>query len=196
MSGAFFVAPATFVGTHNAPCCTLAPSNTGEPMSGPFPLTKAHRAALLSAAGTLVVIAAVTAFVLANAAALNGSVLVPGLLDIAFHYNPGISFGLFAQDTQTGSRLLIAVATLFIGLLCWFAWKATRPLIDAGLGMLIAGALVNVVDRALHGAVFDYLVVHLGPQPLFVCNAPDVAISVGFALWLAGEYLPPRVDQG
>jgi lipoprotein signal peptidase len=58
--------------------------------------------------------------------------------------------------------------------------------------MVIAGALINAGDRALHGSVFDYLVVHLGPQPLFVCNAPDIAISLGFVMWLAGEYLPQR----
>ncbi len=163
-------------------------------MSSHSPQKMARRAAWLSAAGTIAAIAVVTAFVLANAATLDGSVLVPGFLDIAFHYNPGISFGLFAQDSQTGSRLLILVAVVFTALLAWFAWKATRPLIGAGLGMVIAGALVNAGDRALHGTVFDYLVVHLGPQPLFVCNAPDIAISLGFLLWVAGEYLPARTD--
>lgn len=164
-------------------------------------MTKAQKAALMTAAATALLIAGVTKLVLANAAAWNGSVLVPGFLDIAFHYNPGISFGLLAQDTQTGSRLLILLAVLFTAFLGWQAWKATQPLIAAGLGMVIAGALINAGDRALHGSVFDYLVVHLGPQPLFVCNAPDIAISLGFLLWVAGEYLPkrdagPRAAQG
>ncbi|HKD48978.1 MAG TPA: signal peptidase II, partial [Rhizomicrobium sp.] len=63
--------------------------------------------------------------------------------------------------------------------------------IGVGLGMIIGGALVNnVIDRALHATVFDYLAVHLGAIPLFVCNAPDIAISLGVLIWLAGEFVP------
>ena len=153
---------------------------------------KPRQAAFVSAAGTIAVFAGVTSLVLANATRLNGSVLVPGLLDIEFHHNRGISFGLFAQDGEMGSRLLIFLVCLLIAGLGVLAWKTSRTVIAIGLGMVIGGAVVNVLDRVMNGAVFDYLFVHLGTLPLFICNTPDVAISLGFLIWLAGEYLPDK----
>lgn len=131
----------------------------------------------------------VTELVVANAAKLNGSVIIPGLLDIAFHYNRGVSFGLFAQDTEMGSRILILAVSLVIIFFAVLAYRETRNIVAVGLGMIIGGALVNTpLDRAVHGQVFDYLFVHLGATPLFVCNAPDIAISMGVLIWGWGEY--------
>jgi signal peptidase II len=157
---------------------------------------KARRAALISAAGTIVTIVGVTHFVTTNATKLNGSVIVPGFLDIAFHYNRGVSFGLFAPDTQLGSWILILAVSLLIVVLAVLAYRTSRTVVGVGLGMIIGGALVNTpIDRAIDGAVFDYLFVHLGAQPLFVCNAPDIAISLGFLIWLWGEYVPASPEK-
>jgi signal peptidase II len=58
-----------------------------------------------------------------------------------------------------------------------------------GYGLIVGGALGNLVDRSLHGSVFDYLFLHLGPVPLFVCNFPDIAISAGVLLLIAESLL-------
>lgn len=150
----------------------------------------------MSAAGTIAAIVGVTHFVTSNASKLNGSVIVPGFLDIAFHYNRGVSFGLFAQDTRLGSWILILAVSLVIVVLAVLAYRTSRTVVGVGLGMIIGGALINTpIDRAIDGEVFDYLVVHLGALPLFVCNAPDIAISLGFLIWLWGEYVSPTPEQ-
>lgn len=118
----------------------------------------------------------------------GNAVLIPGLLDYAQVWNHGVSFGLFRQDSDMGRYFLIAVlAAIAIGVSV-LAWRAANGLMAAAYGLIVGGALGNLLDRGLNGAVFDYLFLHLGRMPLFVCNFPDIAISAGVAL-LIGESL-------
>jgi len=118
----------------------------------------------------------------------GNAVLIPGLLDFSQVWNRGVSFGLFRQDGDMGRYFLIAVlAAIAIGVSV-LAWRATNRLTAAAYGLIVGGALGNLADRAVHGAVFDYLFLHLGRVPLFVCNFPDIAISAGVVL-LIGESL-------
>jgi signal peptidase II len=116
-------------------------------------------------------------------------VLIPGLLDFARTWNRGVSFGLLWQNGDTGRYVLIAalaVVAVGVGIL---AWRATNRLAAMGYGLIVGGALGNLVGRAMHGAVFDYLFLHLGRMPLFVCNFPDIAISAGVILLIAESLL-------
>jgi len=45
---------------------------------------------------------------------------------------------------------------------------------QVAIGLIIGGALGNLVDRYLYGAVFDFLVMRLGEITLFVCNLADI----------------------
>ncbi len=118
----------------------------------------------------------------------GNAVLIPGLLDYAQVWNHGVSFGLFRQDSDMGRYFLMAVlAAIAIGVGV-LAWRAANGLMAAAYGLIVGGALGNLLDRGLNGAVFDYLFLHLGGMPLFVCNFPDIAISAGVAL-LIGESL-------
>ena len=110
------------------------------------------------------------------------AVLIPGLLDYAQVWNRGVSFGLFRQDSDMGRYFLIAVLAAIVIGVGILAWRAANSLMAAAYGLIVGGALGNLADRALHGAVFDYLFLHLGPAPLFVCNFPDIAISAGVVL--------------
>lgn len=113
------------------------------------------------------------------------AVLIPGLLDYAQVWNRGVSFSLLWQSSDTGQYVLIAglaVVAVGVGIL---AWRAANGLTATGYGLIVGGALGNLVDRSLHLSVFDYLFLHLGRMPLFVCNFPDIAISAGVVLLIA-----------
>jgi signal peptidase II len=114
-----------------------------------------------------------------------GAVLIPGLLDYAQVWNRGVSFGLFRQDNDMGRYFLIAVLGVIVIGVSILAWRAASSLTAAAYALIVGGALGNLADRTFHGAVFDYLFLHLGPAPLFVCNFPDIAISAGVALLIA-----------
>ena len=110
------------------------------------------------------------------------AVLIPGLLDYAQVWNRGVSFGLFRQNSDMGRYFLIAVLAVIVIGVSILAWRAANSLTAAAYGLIVGGALGNLAGRAFHGAVFDYLFLHLGAAPLFVCNFPDIAISAGVAL--------------
>ena len=112
-------------------------------------------------------------------------VLIPGLADFAPTFNRGVSFGLLAQNSPAGCRMLIALLMAITLGVAIMAWRATALIAAAGYGLILGGALGNLFDRLLNGgAVFDFLDLHLGAQTLFICNFADVAISAGVVLLL------------
>ena len=114
--------------------------------------------------------------------------LVPPFLNLRMAWNYGINFGLFAQGTDLVRWVLIALALLISGGVLWWVMR-DRPgragQISAGL--LIGGALGNVVDRLLYGAVADFLNMSCcGIANPFAFNIADVAIfagALGLVLW-------------
>ncbi len=145
---------------------------------------KTYQGALVAVAATVVAVHALTSAVLWLAVGDTVTTLVPGFADIHFVVNRGVSFGLFAQDSVLGKNILAAATALLIAILATWASRATRPLVGIGLGTIIGGALYNVADRVLYGGVFDFLALRIGSVPLFVCNAADIAISVGVIILL------------
>jgi signal peptidase II len=122
-------------------------------------------------------------------AAPSGVGVVPGLADFHHAWNRGVSFSLLTQDSDTGRYLLMALlAAISVGVAV-MAWRATHALSALGYGLILGGALGNLVDRAVYGAVFDFLYLHLGGMPLFVCNFADIAISAGVVALLAESLL-------
>lgn len=117
-------------------------------------------------------------------------VLIPGLLNLRYAGNQGISFSLFWQNNATGMRFLSAillVITLFIAV---WAWRARNNMLACGFGLVLGGAVGNLLDRQFYGAVLDFLAVHIGGLPLFVCNLSDIYISAGVLVLVAEELMP------
>ena len=118
-------------------------------------------------------------------------VLIPGLADFSPIFNKGVSFGLFAPDSATGRHLLMMFLSVLSAAVAVFMWRATHRLAAMGFALVLAGALGNLSDRLqFNGAVFDFLALHLGRLPLFVCNLADIFISAGAALLLLDSLFP------
>jgi signal peptidase II len=103
--------------------------------------------------------------------------LLPGI-ELVNTRNRGVAFGLF-PGSHLGVTLLIGVALLV--LLVYFARHATRPLIWLPTGMLIGGALGNILDRVRDGSVTDFVRLPLGWPPF---NIADASITLGVLLLL------------
>jgi len=120
----------------------------------------------------------------------SGAVLIPGLADFHHAWNRGVSFSLLTQDSNTGRYLLMALLAVVSLGVAVMAWRATSRLAALGYGVILGGALGNLADRLLYqGAVFDFLYLHLGTMPLFVCNFADIAISAGVVLLVADGFV-------
>lgn len=117
-----------------------------------------------------------------------GRVLIPGFADFAPTFNRGVSFGLLAQNSPAQCRMLIIFLVGITLAVAIMAWRSTTLIASAGFGLILGGALANLSDRLFNGAacaVYDFLFLHVGNVPLFVCNFPDIAISAGAVLLLA-----------
>ena len=124
----------------------------------------------------------------------SSAVIVPGFADFYPATNHGVSFSLFDQDSQSRRYLLMAVTGLISAGVAVMAWRAPDRLSALGYGLILGGALGNLLDRAVYGGVFDFLYLHLGAIALFICNFSDIAISLGMALLLL-EWAIPKPES-
>jgi signal peptidase II len=105
-------------------------------------------------------------------------------LDVTLTWNAGVSFSLFAVHSMAGVFALVAFKIVAIAAFGWWMWQAPRRLQAIGQGLVIGGALGNLLDRFTYGGVADFFDLHAFGQNFFVCNLADVAISVGVAALL------------
>jgi signal peptidase II len=102
---------------------------------------------------------------------------VVAFVDFQRTNNTGVAFGALGGG---GVLVGLVVAAAIAALLVYFARHATRPLAWLPTGMLVGGALGNVIDRVRDGAVTDF--VKLPHWPAF--NVADTAITLGVLLLL------------
>ena len=113
-------------------------------------------------------------------------------LDLVMVWNRGVSYGLFQADGLAATLALSLFSLAAVVALSWWLKSAERWLLAAGLGLVIGGALGNVIDRVLYGAVADFFHFHAFGHDWYVFNVADAAISVGVALLLADAFVRPE----
>jgi len=105
---------------------------------------------------------------------------------LTYTQNHGVSLGLFQADTvEMRIALLLATLAIAIGVFVWI-FRERRMLDIVALGLVLGGALGNIIDRATIGYVTDYADLHFGEfRPFLIFNLADVAISTGVVIILA-----------
>lgn len=110
------------------------------------------------------------------------------LVDLVNNRNTGVAFGLL-QDNA--ALVGVAVGLAMAALLVFFARNARRPVLWLPVGMLLGGAVGNVIDRVREGAVIDFL--KLPAWPAF--NVADAAITVGVVVLFVVVELNERAER-
>ncbi len=110
-----------------------------------------------------------------------GSVpVVPGFFSLTYVRNTGVAFGMFAGQAWLVAAFMVVLA----GVAIWYArgldWARREPNIVGGL--LVGGALGNLIDRWRFGHVVDFFDVYVGPHHWPVFNVADslICIAVGW----------------
>jgi len=115
-----------------------------------------------------------------------------GFFSLVPVWNRGVSFGILAARDGSTAWLLSGVALVVaVGLIAWLS-RVERALLALSLGLVIGGALGNVIDRGRFGAVFDFLDFHVASWHWPAFNVADSAITVGVALLLLDGLLGGR----
>ena len=115
---------------------------------------------------------------------------IVAVFDLRFVPNIGISLGLFAANGETGRWLLVLVTgAIAVGVFVWL-WREPARGDQAALGLVLGGAMGNILDRIRLGYVVDYADLHFGDwRPFLVFNVADAAITVGVLILLARALL-------
>ncbi|MEQ6249809.1 signal peptidase II [Sulfitobacter sp. HNIBRBA3233] len=107
--------------------------------------------------------------------------VLPPVLNFRYGENRGINFGLFDGSSDASRWFLIVLALVICAAVVIWAYRsATREITQLSAGLLIGGALGNVLDRLVYGYVLDFLNVSCcGINNPFVFNVADIFIFVG-----------------
>ena len=113
--------------------------------------------------------------------------LLPGFLDFVYVKNYGSAFGLLAN--QTFLLISITITSLVIILLFLRHLYRTTTLSFVSTGLILAGALGNLIDRLRFGYVTDFIDVHLGNLfHWYTFNIADTAIVIGILTFIYSLY--------
>jgi signal peptidase II len=116
-------------------------------------------------------------------------VLLP-IFNLSWTENNGISLGYLNAETEVGRWMLVAfTGVIAIGVAIWLGREKQRG-DQIALGMVLGGALGNILDRVRFGYVVDFADLHFGAfRPFLVFNVADAAISIGVVILLLRAFL-------
>ncbi|MFT3809472.1 MAG: signal peptidase II [Micropepsaceae bacterium] len=121
---------------------------------------------------------------------------VTPFFNLTMVWNEGISYGLFPADSANEKYLLIGFSILMALILTWWLVRADGRWLAAGLGLVIGGAIGNVIDRFLYGAVVDFFHFHGFGYSWYVFNVADAAIVLGVGAILVDAVFMGRAAGG
>jgi len=107
--------------------------------------------------------------------------VLPPFLNFRMAWNRGINFGLFAGDADWSRWVLVAIALVISAWVVWWLHKEDEGRLGyLSGGLLVGGALGNVIDRILYGAVADFLNMSCcGFENPWSFNVADISIFAG-----------------
>lgn len=144
----------------------------------------------LGASLLVIVFDQVSKFAITHTMSFGQSIEVTPFFDLVLVYNPGAAFSFLAHH-DGWQRWLFTLLALAVS--AWLAVLLRRHsaerLLPLAFALIIGGALGNVIDRILFGAVIDFLYFHLGRHGFPAFNVADSAISVGVALMLFEQFV-------
>ena len=119
-----------------------------------------------------------------------GQIVLLPIFNLTYTENNGISLGLLNATNPVGRWMLVALTSVIaIGVAYWIGKEKNR-FDQLALGMVLGGALGNILDRVRFGYVVDFADLHFGDfRPFLVFNVGDAAISIGVVILLLRAFL-------
>jgi signal peptidase II len=115
--------------------------------------------------------------------------VIGDLLRIVHSQNSGALFGLFKDQALLFGIVSVAV----VGLIVWYHGSSGRnTLLSLALGLLLGGAIGNMIDRFRIGYVVDWVDAGIGTLRFYTFNVADSMITVAILLLLLGAFMPER----
>ncbi len=104
--------------------------------------------------------------------------------------NRGVSMGFFHADTDLARWALVGMTMVIALFVAVWMWREKARQDVAALGLVLGGAIGNIIDRMRLGYVVDYADLHIGEwRPFLIFNLADAAITIGVLILLARALL-------
>ena len=117
---------------------------------------------------------------------------ITGFFNLVLAWNRGVSFGIYNNDGAINALVFTAGAAIVVaGLILWLR-RVREPLLATAIGLVIGGAIGNVIDRLRYGGVVDFLDFHLADWHWFTFNLADSAICIGVGFMVIDSLLARR----
>ena len=133
----------------------------------------------LGVAALVVILDQITKYVVRSTFSLHESIEVTPFFNLVLTYNRGISFGLFNDASGVNALVFSFAAAAIVAVLIYWLSRASSPFLAVAIGLIIGGAVGNVIDRLRLGAVVDFLDFHIGAVHWPAFNLADTAITFG-----------------
>ena len=146
----------------------------------------------LGVAASVIVVDQISKFAVMSVLAPYQGFPVTPFLNLVLVLNTGITFGFFASDDSFTRWTLIVLALIISFILLRWLASAEGQYVRIALGMIIGGALGNVIDRLVYKAVVDFLDFHLYAWHWPAFNIADSAITIGVALFVLSSLIERR----
>ena len=117
---------------------------------------------------------------------------VTPFFNLILAYNTGVSFSMFDGNNP---YVLSIIALSVCALLAWWMQKETDKWSRIGFSMIIGGAISNVIDRFVHGAVVDFLDFYIGSYHWPAFNVADTAICIGAGIIVLRSFFTKKGTQ-
>ena len=120
------------------------------------------------------------------------SVSVLPFFNLVMVWNPGVSYGLFPARGLAGTLLLGLFSAGAVAALGWWMWHSHLKSLAIGLGLVVGGAVGNLIDRLAYGAVADFFHFYAFGYDWYVFNVADIAITFGVIALLYDALVKPE----
>ena len=118
------------------------------------------------------------------------TITITSFFNLRWVENPGVSLGLLTADSEMARWLLVGMTSVIAVLVALWLWRERRRDDSFALGLILGGALGNILDRSRFGYVVDFADLHIGEwRPFLVFNVGDAAITIGVLLLLVRALL-------
>lgn len=120
------------------------------------------------------------------------NVEITGFFSLVMVWNYGVSFGMLAAPGTLMPYLLKGLALIICSALTVMAVRSADTAERVAYGLIVGGALGNVIDRVLYGAVVDFAYFHVGDLGWPAFNVADSCIFLGVAYLIVRSIWPRR----
>lgn len=116
-------------------------------------------------------------------------------LDMVYSWNYGISFGLLRNYYQYSNGFFIVTNSVIVCYLYYMMIRSTSIAAFAGYSFVIGGAIGNLIDRFVRGAVFDFIHFHYYDYSFPIFNLADSFISLGVFVLIRDFYNSKKIVE-